>query len=86
MNRIPYQDLHHVGENQRIRTIIQKVKDTKGQIGVLIDDEDKKVERYKRKLLEGYPELVIEGPVPFAEGSVLLTVRHPTAGDVHKAN
>ena len=67
-----YSDLHHVGEDERIRIIGEAV--LAGNItGVAVDDEPEKIARYKRKLAERYPTIRLfdqhKGPT---RGAVIL--------------
>lgn len=67
MKRIPYADLHHVQEDERIRLIGEKARAQ--TVGVFLEkDEPEKVARYIRKVTERYPGVThldtTDGPSP----------------------
>lgn len=65
---IPFQDMAHVEEDQRIQMIGEMVIREGKTVGVLVDDIPAKVERYLRKIKERFPQIKVEyqgkGPTP----------------------
>lgn len=62
-----FQDLHALGEEERIRLIGHYVLDHQLTVEVLLDNEPPKIDRYIAKLLSAFPSLVIAeaaGPIP----------------------
>jgi len=68
-------DLHALSEDERIDMIGHAVTVHGKTVGVLIDDQPGKVERYRRKLRDRFPAAVVldqtSGPV---EGVVTIRV------------
>jgi hypothetical protein len=62
-----YADLHALSEDERIGVIGHTVTAHGKTVAVCVDDQPAKVERYKRKLRERFPSVVIldttKGPV-----------------------
>lgn len=55
MKVIPYVDLHTTSEDARIELIGMSAEDR--VVGVFVDDENAKVERYKTKIAERFPKV-----------------------------
>jgi hypothetical protein len=75
MNKIPFADLGGMEEDKRIDTIGHAVRQTKGVVGFITDEEPGKPERYIAKLKAKFPEIVVisqsKGPT---KKSVLIKV------------
>lgn len=74
-----YVDISKLPENQRIKAIGKLVTNTRQSAWCLTDDEPGKIERYKKKMTEWFPELKlgeIKRAFP-AEGCGGFTV-HPS--------
>lgn len=60
-------DLYRLPEDERIRIIGETASEGKS-VGVMIDDDDAKVERYIKKVIERYPTVCVtrrfSGPTP----------------------
>lgn len=70
-----FADLHELSEDQRIEVIGRTVVEMGKTVGVVVDDEPGKAERYIRKLRERFPGAVVlsqeKGPVA---GAVTLKI------------
>lgn len=85
-----YTDLHNLPEDKRIEIIGKIVSEQKKTIGVALEDDKKKIDRYITKMLTRYPGLVIVSKTPLLPGVVLVrvgpkAVSSSSAGTVPKA-
>lgn len=72
-------DLHRLPEDERITVIGESALAMPGQtVGVPVDDDPGKPERYQRKLLAKYPQLRVENVGRLFKGVVLLRVTFPS--------
>jgi hydrogenase maturation factor HypF (carbamoyltransferase family) len=64
---IPYRDLHSLPEDERIK-MIGKYCMEGNKVGVILEKDDEKIQRYIRKIQEHYPGVgvieQVDGPVP----------------------
>lgn len=55
----PFLDLHDLEEDERIAMIGHMVRDHGKTVSVCIDNISSKIDRYKRKVKERFPEVII---------------------------
>lgn len=72
--KIPYADLHHVSEDDRIQTIGQKVMRDGLTCGFIVEDEAK-ADRYMAKLKEKFPGIVEEARTQLTPVTILVRVK-----------
>lgn len=70
----PFADLHSMPEDDRIALIGKIVTEQKKVIGVALEDDKKKIERYITKMLTRWPGLVVESKTKLTPGTVLIRV------------
>ena len=65
MKPIPYADLHHLPEDERIKVIAKVVNEQKITTAVMVDDKKSVIERYRTKLIAAgvVIEKEFKGPV-----------------------
>lgn len=69
-----FADLADLPEDKRIEIIGKFVTEQKKIVGVALDDDKKKVDRYISKMLIRFPGLVIESKTKLMAGTVLVRV------------
>ena len=75
----PFLDLHRLDEDARIDLIGRTVSEGKKTVGVCVDDEEGKPERYARKIRERFPGVRLESRLPGPVAGV-VTLRFAPAG------
>jgi len=81
-----YADLAELPEDTRIRIIGETMATNRHQtdftVGVAIDDEKEKYDRYIKKILTRFPDVVVISKKPLFKGIVLVKLGHkPVPGD-----
>lgn len=69
-----YADLADLSENQRIKIIGHRAAVLREVVGVALETDRKKIDRYRRKLEEAYPGLLEFQESPLLPGTTLLRV------------
>jgi hypothetical protein len=73
-DKIPFGDISHLPEDDRISIIGKYATDHKKIVGVALENEKGKIDRYCEKLLSRFPELTIIAKVPLTRDTVLVKV------------
>jgi len=74
-----YADLASLPEDQRIELIARKVVGEKQTVGVVLEDDAKKIARYERKLNASRPGLMeIERTAGLVKGTITLRIKPKT--------
>lgn len=73
-----YADLHRLSEDDRITVIGKTVMEHKQVVAVAIDAEPEKVFRYRTKLLQRFPGIVIEEVSGLVRETVTLRCSPPS--------
>ena len=74
-----YEDISNKSEDDRIAEIGNAVMSQRLKVGVFVDDEPGKVDRYIKKLGERFPgiQVVFRGPMPDVAGVILIKLAPP---------
>lgn len=74
MKPTAYADLADQSEDDRIAIIGKYVTERGMTVGIAIDDDKKKVERYVAKILSRFPAVEVLSRTPLLSGTVLVRV------------
>jgi hypothetical protein len=72
-----FQDLYSLPEDDRIRLIGHYVVDHGQTVGVMLDDQPEKIERYLKKLKEWFPGVVVLSQKPGPVADVVTIIVGP---------